>query len=1264
MIPVAGGTHNEIRGGVHYGPVIQGRDITVHMASQVPFASLPVRVAALDYTSVLADAGVDQFTGREWLLDQICASFSASGDSGPGRYVLVMAPAGMGKTAFAAWLSREWACACHFTQSVTRGRDADVAMRSLAAQLVLRYGLEEPFAVGGMLAPWAGDPAYLPRVLDAAAERARQQSRPVRIVIDSLDEARGDGLALGLPHPQQLPDGVQIVATCREGTDPCQLPSGERVTWVRIKAEDANNREDIDRFLTARAAEQPVAARLAAAGILATEFTQTLAERCAGVWVYLRYVLARIQLGGWDRADLQRLPSGLVGYYRQQVAAHRAGPQFFSEDLPALATLAVAEQPVSLAQLNRLTGLEPGVLSVLCDRRYRPFLSVDSAHGTPRYAIYHASLREFLCGTPAAAEDARQDPVEDARLREEVHAAHQRIADHYLDACFGGLADGLPALRDDLDLAASEDSYPLRHLPAHLDHAGRHDDLHALLTCRKPITGASLGTVWADAHEHAGTLGDYLAAIDLARRHAERGTDRQIAAGQIATSLAAETHYALLAALVVSRSYAVPRDLLEALVSTGVWSIARALSHAYQVQHPARRAELLTAVLPHIRDADRAAQAAADALDAAIIIDDEWTQEKVLTDMAPHLDDTSLERAVQVAAAMHKNSPRARTLAAAGSRLAGLARVHALDQALDAAAQCRAAVMSDVAPYLDQSQLGRALQATLQIPVDADRNGERARALADIVLHLPAATGRFPLEKHVLGTHTEEERWVLLSGLVPHMDGPARTQAIDHIFDHIMKILNYSYIKYEYKWCIRTTIKRLMPYLESAAHLNRALDAVAPPGGVAQVAVLDMLLPHLSTPPLRLRALQITLAIKVGQGTDIGSRIRLLAKVASHLEGPAREQAIGEALQCAALIENGTERAAALAHVALSMEEPDKTSTLDEALRTAVSPQAADREKRASTLHRLSGYLEGNPAPSDSLIVNPLGERTTNVSNGPQTWAMAAEASRLHGSARDSILQQVLHAARSIQDPVQRAWNLAGVAPHLYGPLRGRVLDQALDAVTSTGHEGAVAVILDAVAPFLPADRLPRAMRCADSLGNPEFRVRALVSLAGYAPAQARPQAVSEALCAVSSLSGTIRAHALARLMTPLDGALFARVLAVALGLPPHMRAETMADAAPYLDPAQIQQVAEHVLVLPLDGSYTREIDRAHAALFARIAQLATGEERISAEDAVSLLRRFHHKRPPLAILFPVVGVFAAATARIGGRETVRRQHELIERSF
>src|SRR5207249_3469083 len=109
-----------------------------------------------------------------------------------------------------------------------------------------------------------------PGILAAAAQRAREAGGLVRLVVDGLDQADGDGIALGLPATP--PEGVCIVATYREGTAPHRLPAGDHVSTLTIKTSDPANRQDIQQFLAGQTRDGRIAARLADAGIEPDDF--------------------------------------------------------------------------------------------------------------------------------------------------------------------------------------------------------------------------------------------------------------------------------------------------------------------------------------------------------------------------------------------------------------------------------------------------------------------------------------------------------------------------------------------------------------------------------------------------------------------------------------------------------------------------------------------------------------------------------------------------------------------------------------------------------------------------------------------------------------------------------------------------------------------------------------------------------------------------------------------------------------------------------
>ena len=169
-------------GGDALGPVS-----TLHAENLLLDRSLvPLATAARDPGAVFAAVGLGGFTGRDWLAAEVDKFMAAN----PCGYVFIEAEAGLGKTAFAAWLVKTRGYLSHFSRYAGGGSVA-VALGNLAAQLIIEFGLDE-LAPGGMLPEWARTPGGFESLL-AAAARAAAGQRPVVLVADGLDEAEAPG---------------------------------------------------------------------------------------------------------------------------------------------------------------------------------------------------------------------------------------------------------------------------------------------------------------------------------------------------------------------------------------------------------------------------------------------------------------------------------------------------------------------------------------------------------------------------------------------------------------------------------------------------------------------------------------------------------------------------------------------------------------------------------------------------------------------------------------------------------------------------------------------------------------------------------------------------------------------------------------------------------------------------------------------------------------------------------------------------------------
>ena len=690
---------------------VNGATDSISVSSTVSVGSVPLPVAVQDPRPVFADMRLSEFSGREWLIDQVDRFLTDH----PCGFLILQADTGLGKTTVAAHLVQQRGYLSHFTH--LGGRSVSAALRNLAAQLITRCGLEE-MAPEGVVPEWAHTTDGLTALLTHAAKKVTAAGDRIVLVVDGLDEAEPAGTGLPLGLPTLLPDGVFVIATRRPGTT---VSLESPTLWLPITPDQAENTIDIHRFLTRTIREPTLATRLAEAGVSAEEFAATLARRCGGVWLYLRYLLDEIRLGHRAITDLDDLPQNLDEYYTQALRADRDKHQWEQVGLPVWATLAAAHEPLTLDALTRLSGtLAPQTVQRLCASTHRPLLAVTDTQPR-RYAICHPSLREYLTD----------------RFPHAVREAHSRIADHYL-TCFGGLHHHLSTLAADPDLARQDDGYPLRHLATHLAHAGRIDDLHALLTCEHPTGTGQAYNVWHRAHNHAGTLHNYLADITRAQAYARAATDRYLATGQVTPHLGLELLYTLITASPTNGSNrAKALTDLDPRLSPGD---RRDACHT-TVNDGSARVRVLASLAEHLPPDDRRATLH-QALHTATTITDPYDRADALTYLAPHLPPhqrrTVLHQARHAAAAVPDPYDRALILASLAEHLPPDDRRATLHQALHTATTIvsdsdRAWAITDLTKRLPADLLPHALKAATTIA----NNYDRARVLKNLLTRFP-----------------------------------------------------------------------------------------------------------------------------------------------------------------------------------------------------------------------------------------------------------------------------------------------------------------------------------------------------------------------------------------------------------------------------------------------------------------------------------------------------------------------------------------------
>jgi hypothetical protein len=1130
---------------------------------------LPLARAAQDPRPLFRAADVSSFTGREWLADEV-KRFIATYRCG---YVFIEAEAGLGKTAFAAWLVQTRGYLSHFSR-YPDGSSVEGALANLSAQLIIRFGLDGQ-APGGMLPEWARTPSGFGSLLTMAADLAHEQGRPIMLVVDGLDEADepADGLPLGLPS--LLPDGVYVIATYRTGRTPGRPDVPART--VRIAKEDKRNQNDIREYLNKVISRGDLAACLAEASMDAEEFSGLLATRCGGVWVYLRYVLDELRFGLRRPDEIGDLPSGLRDYYASQIRRWRQDPAWPTGLLPLLATLGVAGEALSAASLARLAGnIDPAAVQRWCDLTIRPMLTTNWTFNatTPiRYSIYHASFREFLNSDyddPSTSSGDQQSYgllALAAELRQTSITAHNRICDIYLTE-FGGLDDGLPVLAGHPGAAGADDGYPLRHLAHHLRRADRSSDLHALLAIEHSNADGRLVNTWFAAHDHDNSTISYLDDLALARNDAETATGQHISRGKAAPSLGAEIRYALMAASTTSHSAEIPADLLRQLLETGVWSSQRVLDHARRIIDPKRQLDALLVVCGTVDDEERPA-VLTEALAAAIAIRGFDDRAGKLTELAPCLPADQRPPALAEALAAASAIPHGARRAAALAELAPYLPADLLAQALAAATAIpegthRARVLAGLAPHLPADLLAQALAAATAIPGDT----YRALALRQLAPHLPADLLAQALVTATATPGDSVRAWAL-TGVAPYLPADEQPAVLAQALAAATAVAD----DYD-RAGVLTVLAPHLPADEQPAVLALALAAAtAVSDSSFSSERFTALAPYLTT-DLLAPALDTAIAIAHEQ-----SRAEALTVLAPYL--PAH--LLAQALATASTIPSDYFRAETLIGLAPHLRADERPAVLAQALDAASAiPNDYDRVEK---LAELVPHLPADQRPAAlaqalnaftalNFLIGPLDILVTLVRHLPP-----------------NLLAQALTAA------LADAQLPTGLAPHLAADEQPAVLAlAAATAIATTVARVGRAKVLTALAPYLPADQRPAVLTQALGAATAtavvladSYRAEVLTALAPYLPADQRPAVLTQALDAATAISGSTERIAALRQLAPQlhpdqRPAVLAQALDVATAIPNHqLRAETLSGLAPYLPADLLAQALDVATAIPSD---------------------------------------------------------------------------------
>jgi predicted phosphodiesterase len=208
---------------------------------------------------------------------------------------------------------------------------------------------------------------------------------------------------------------------------------------------------------------------------------------------------------------------------------------------------------------------------------------VDQPDGTPTYRVHdllHHMAREILTSLPPAG------------LGLDLADVHVALLHRYQAGSRHGLWSTIP-----------DDGYIHQYLTWHMEKAGRHDLIYALLR----ETSSDGGNAWYNKQDALGQLGWYLDDVRRAWQLAEADLSVSCATSPATATPddprdgpALPVRYALIIASLISLAHRIPHHLLARLVEAKLWTSAQALAYACQMPYGTDRAWALRSLAPHL----------------------------------------------------------------------------------------------------------------------------------------------------------------------------------------------------------------------------------------------------------------------------------------------------------------------------------------------------------------------------------------------------------------------------------------------------------------------------------------------------------------------------------------------------------------------------------------------------------------------------------------------------------------------------------------
>jgi hypothetical protein len=332
------------------------------------------------------------FSGREFVFEKV-REFFRNKDRG---YFTIVGDAGMGKSAIAAKLIKDYWFPCYFNIFADGRNTPEQFLASIRKQLINRYSLQN------------ADNDNLSALIQKVSEKLTQNNDPLIIVIDALDEVKQEGRDNLLSLPQNLPKGVYFLLTRRPyNLETKRLSLSPDTPRDELDLRDDQytqlSNDDVKKYIPLFIAEdkeygENLRQWIQDHNINQVHFVDIVAAKSENNFMYLRYILPGIAKGEYRDLQLERLPEGLQDYYQVHwsgMGMEEEANQIKVKILYVLVDIGIVS-PKLIAEI--LDQDEYEVRVVLND--WVEYLtkkeSLEDDKKYYQYSIYHRSFLDFL----------------------------------------------------------------------------------------------------------------------------------------------------------------------------------------------------------------------------------------------------------------------------------------------------------------------------------------------------------------------------------------------------------------------------------------------------------------------------------------------------------------------------------------------------------------------------------------------------------------------------------------------------------------------------------------------------------------------------------------------------------------------------------------------------------------------------------------------------------------------------------------------------